>query len=286
VSAQVVLAHRRRRWSRRAISPYPPAAIVAGVVAACLVGPLLYRTNQTNAQTALLESTQNAAPSWGHLLGTDQAGFDLVGRIMVGGKTSLEVGFAAAALATVVGTLWGAAAGMAAPWLDSVMMRIVDVVLSIPLLFVAIVLAVVFRPSILALILIIGGTSWVGIARLVRGEALTLRERGYVEAARSMGAGGTRIIVHHILPNAVGTIIVAAVFQVADAILVLAALGFLGLGVPSPATDWGSMLADGVNYALDGYWWEIYPTGAAIIIVVVALNLIGEGLAARVSASR
>jgi peptide/nickel transport system permease protein len=188
------------------------------------------------------------------------------------------VGFAAAAIATVVGVLFGAISGFFGGWVDSLMMRIVDVLLSVPILFLVIVLAVIFHPSLTILILVIGLTAWLVPARLVRGETLSLRVREYVLAVRVMGGGNTRIVVRHIIPNTIGTIIVNATFQVADAILLLAALGFIGLGVPPPLTDWGSMLADGVNAALDGYWWQIYPTGIAIVLVVVAFNFVGDAL--------
>ena len=197
---------------------------------------------------------------------------------MYGGQVSLEVGFAAAAIATVVGVLFGAISGFFGGWVDSLMMRIVDVLLSVPILFLVIVLAVIFQPSLEILILVIGLTAWLVPARLVRGETLSLRVREYVLAVRVMGGGNTRIVVRHIIPNTIGTIIVNATFQVADAILLLAALGFIGLGVPAPLTDWGSMLADGVNAALNGYWWQIYPTGIAIVLVVVAFNFVGDAL--------
>jgi peptide/nickel transport system permease protein len=125
---------------------------------------------------------------------------------------------------------------------------------------------------------VLGFTSWLVPARLVRGETLTLRVREYVSAVRVMGGTSRRIVLRHIIPNAIGTIVVNATFQVADAILLLAALGFVGLGVPAPLTDWGGMLANGVNYALDGYWWEIYPAGIAIVLVVVAFNFVGDAL--------
>jgi peptide/nickel transport system permease protein len=244
----------------------------------CFLGPVFYHTNQTNAQTALLYSVQNAAPSSAHLLGTDPSGFDMLGRVMYGGQTSLEVGFAAAAIATALGVVWGAISGFFGGWLDAIMMRIVDVFLSVPLLFLLIVLAVIFHPSLPLLILVIGFVAWLVPARLVRGETLSLRVREYVQAVRVMGGTGRRIVFRHIIPNTVGTIVVNATFQVADAILYLAALGFIGLGVPLPGTDWGSMLAQGVNYALNGYWWQIYPTGVAIVAVVVAFNFIGDAM--------
>lgn len=252
--------------------------VIVFFVLLCFLGPVFYSTNQANAQQALLYSTQNSPPSAAHLLGTDPSGFDMLGRVMYGGQTSLEVGFAAASIATVLGVVWGAVSGFFGGWVDAVMMRIVDVLLSVPLLFLLIVLAVIFHPSLPLLILVIGFVAWLVPARLVRGETLSLRVREYVQAVRVMGGTGKRIVFRHIIPNTIGTIVVNATFQVADAILYLAALGFIGLGVPLPSTDWGSMLAQGVNYALNGYWWQIYPTGIAIVAVVVAFNFIGDAM--------
>jgi peptide/nickel transport system permease protein len=256
---------------------------VAGVVTIvffvlfCYLGPFVYHTNQTNAAEALL-SPDNARPGNGHPLGTDASGFDILGRLMYGGQISLLVGFAAAAVASIFGALYGAISGFAGSWVDAFMMRVVDAFLSIPVLFLAIVLAVVFRPSLIVFIFVIAFVSWLIPARLIRGEALSLRQREYVQAVRVMGGSRTRIVGRHIIPNSIGTIIVNATFNIADAILLLAALGFIGLGVPSPQTDWGSMLSNGVNYALDGYWWEIYPAGLCIVLVVVAFNFIGDAL--------
>ncbi len=254
------------------------AGFIVFAVLFCYVGPTFYQTNQSSTQTALLFSTQNLHPNSHHLLGTDGSGFDVLGRIMYGGQVSLEVGFAAAAIATLLGVLYGAISGFFGGWVDALMMRIVDVVLSVPLLFLVIALVVIFHASLELLIWVLGFTSWLAPARLVRGETLTLRVREYVMAVRVMGGSGRRIVLRHIIPNTIGTIVVNATFQVADAILLLAALGFVGLGVPAPLTDWGSMLANGVNYALDGYWWQIYPAGVAIVLVVVAFNFVGDAL--------
>ncbi|HTT87627.1 MAG TPA: ABC transporter permease [Acidimicrobiales bacterium] len=253
-------------------------AVIILMILFCWLGPVLYGTNQTNAQQALVYSNPNLAPSGRHLLGTDDAGFDVLGRLMFGGKNSLLVGLAAAALGTAVGALYGAISGFFGGWIDALMMRLVDTLLSIPPLFLLIVGAVIFHPSLMVLILVIAFLSWLIPARLIRGEALTLRVREYVQSVRVMGGTRKRIVVRHILPNAIGTIIVNATFQVADAILLLAALGFLGLGVQPPQTDWGSMLSNGVNFAVAGYWWEIYPAGIAIVLVVVAFNFIGDAL--------
>jgi peptide/nickel transport system permease protein len=197
---------------------------------------------------------------------------------MVGGQISLELGFASAIVATVVGTLWGAIAGYVGGWLDAVMMRLVDDALAVPLLFLLIVLATIITRTPLSMILIISLASWLSIARLVRGEALSLRVREYVQAVRVMGGGGTRIVLRHIVPNAVGTIVVNATFQVADAILIVASLSFLGLGVPPPHADWGNMLSDGTAFTQNGYWWMILPPGLAIVLVVVAFNFLGDAL--------
>jgi peptide/nickel transport system permease protein len=254
------------------------AGFIIFMVLFCFVGPLIYHTNQTNGQEALFNAVENAAPSGSHILGTDQNGFDILGRIMFGGQNSLIVGFAAAGIATVVGVVYGAIAGFAGGWIDAVMMRFVDVLLSIPVLFLLVALTVIFQASLVLIIFVIGGVAWLVPARLVRGETLTLRVREYVQAVKVMGGTRRRVILRHIIPNTVGTIIVNATFQVADAILFLAALGFLGLGVPPPQTDWGSMLSNGVNFVTDGFWWEIYPVGIAIVLVVVSFNFIGDAL--------
>ncbi len=253
-------------------------AVIVFMVLFCWLGPVFYHTNQTNAQEALVNSTSNAPPNGQHLLGTDNAGYDILGRLMFGGKNSLVVGLLAAILGTSWGALYGAVSGFFGGWIDALMMRIVDTLLSIPVLFLLIVLAVIFHPSLTVLILVIAFVSWLVPGRLIRGETLSLRVREYVQAVRVMGGSRRRIVLRHILPNAIGTIIVNATFQVADAILFLASLGFLGLGVQPPQTDWGSMLSNGVTYAIQGFWWEIYPAGFAIVLVVVAFNFIGDAL--------
>ena len=245
----------------------------------CWLGPVFYHTNQTNAQEALVNSTSNAAaerptPAWAP---TTPASTSSVGSCSAE-RTRSSWASLAAILGTVFGALYGAVSGFFGGWVDALMMRIVDILLSIPPLFLLIVLAVIFHPSLTVLILVIAFVSWLVPARLIRGETLTLRVREYVQAVRVMGGSRRRIVLRHIIPNAIGTIIVNATFQVADAILFLAALGFLGLGVQPPQTDWGSMLSNGVNYAIQGYWWEIYPAGLAIVLVVVAFNFIGDAL--------
>ena len=248
------------------------------VILFCWVGPLLYHTNQTNQQVALATPLNGPPGTSGHPLGTTGNGFDILGRLMYGGQASLTVGLLSAFVATVVGVVYGACAGFFGRWLDAVMMRVVDIVLSIPVLFLLIALVTIFHSSEPLLILVIAGVSWLVPARLVRGETLTLRTREYVQAVRAMGGRGPRIVGRHVIPNAVGTIVVFATFQVATSILILAALGFLGFGIPAPGTDWGTMLSNAVDSAGNGWWWEIYPVGALIVLVVVAFNFIGDAL--------
>jgi peptide/nickel transport system permease protein len=240
----------------------------------CFVGPLIYHTDQINTNDVLA----NLSPTGSHLLGTDGQGFDELGRIMKGGQAALEIGFFAAFVAIVIGTLWGAVSGLAGGIIDSVMMRVVDIFLSVPFLFVVLILAVKFGASVLSLSLVIGGFAWQVPARLVRGEVLTRRERDFVAAARSAGSTPSRLIFRHLIPNALGVMIVNVTFQVADAILAVAYVGFLGFGLHYPNVDWGDQLSDGSTYLQDGYWWLIYPVGACIVLTVMALNFIGDAL--------
>ena len=256
----------------------PVAMISLGVILAlivfCFAGPLVYHTDQLHVDF----SQQNLSPRAGHPLGTDDVGHDILGRLMYGGQVSLEIGIAAGIIATVIGMLWGAVAGYAGGWVDAVMMRIVDAGIAIPALFLLMVASTIVTPQVPVLILLIGVVSWLVPARLVRAEALSLRTREYMQAMIAMGGGRRRAITRHIIPNVVGTVVVNATFQVADAIMLLAYLSFLGLGVPLPGTDWGGMLSNGINYAFDGYWWEIIPPGIAIVVVVCAFNFVGDGL--------
>ncbi|MEW2485682.1 ABC transporter permease [Streptomyces sp. NPDC048411] len=240
----------------------------------CFVGPLVYSTDQTHT---MLQQV-NLAPSGSHWLGTDAVGHDELGRLMYGGKVSLIVGLAAGILATVIGTLWGAAAGYAGGWIDAVMMRIVDAGIAIPALFILLVVSAITTPGLTGLIVILGFVSWLVPSRLIRAETLTLKNRDYVLTLRAIGGTHTRAITRHILPNSVSTVIVATTFQIADAILLVAYVSYLGLGVQPPATDWGGMLSAGLTAAYSGYWWLILPPGLAIILVVWAFNAIGDGL--------
>ncbi|MEU8822947.1 ABC transporter permease [Streptomyces sp. NPDC048636] len=251
------------------------AVLLAALMAFSFLGPLIHSTDQTHTDLG----RANLPPgSPGHPLGTTDLGYDMLGRLMTGGQTSLEVGLAAGLLATLIGTVYGAVAGYFGGWLDAAMMRITDAALAIPALFLLVVVAAILTPSKPVLILIIASVAWLSPARLVRGEALALRGRDYIHAMRLMGGGGGRAVFRHIVPNAIGTVVVNATFQIADAILYVAYLSFLGLSIPPPAADWGSMLSAGITYTQVGYWWLIFPPGIAIVLVVAAFNFIGDGL--------
>jgi peptide/nickel transport system permease protein len=174
--------------------------------------------------------------------------------------------------------VYGAVAGYFGKYVDAVMMRVVDILLAIPVVFLFIFVSDVITPSTWLLIGVLSGLSWLAPARLVRGETLSLRTREYVQAVKVMGGKSRRIVFRHIIPNAIGTIIVNATFQIADAILVLAILQYLGFSLPFPTATWGSMLSQGSSFLSDGYWWEVYPALVAIVLIVVAFNFIGDAL--------
>lgn len=249
-------------------------AVLVLLILFCFLGPIFYHSDQFNSN--LLNTDQ--PPGAGNPLGTDGNGFDVLGRLMKGGQTSLEIGFFAALIATVIGTLYGAVAGLAGGVVDAIMMRVIDVLLSIPFLFIVLIISIRYTSNVTSLSIVLGVFSWLIPARLVRGEVLTLRVRDFVAAARVMGATRGRLVLRHLIPNALGVVIVNITFQVADAILALAALGFLGFGVQFPGTDWGDQFFDGAGNLNNGYWWLIYPVGILLIVTVMACNLIGDAL--------
>ncbi len=267
----------RRAWEVFAENKLALAGIgfIVFIFLFCFVGPHLYTTDQTYTD---LENYL-CHPSGAHLLGCNELGYDELGRLMVGGQTSLEVGLAAAFVSCFFGTLYGAISGFAGGFVDALMMRVVDAGLSIPSLMVFMILSVIFHPTPTVIIFIIAVFYWFGVARLIRGETLALRNREYVQAVKVVGGRPLRSVIKHIVPNAIGTIIVQATFAVADAILILSVLGFLTLGVAPPATDWGSMLENGLTYIQGGnYWWLIYPPGIAIILTCISFNFVGDAL--------
>ncbi|GGM14661.1 ABC transporter permease [Promicromonospora citrea] len=251
------------------------AVVLALLVLFAVLGPLVYPTDQVTTDLASANLPPGAD---GHPLGTDALGYDNLGRLMVAGRVSLLVGVLAGALATVVGTVWGAVAGYVGGVVDAVMMRVVDAGIAIPAIFLLLVLSTIVRPTVGMMIVVLGLVSWLVPARLIRAEALSVRTRDYVVAARAMGATHRRTVFAHVIPNTVGTVVVNATFQVADAILLVAYISFLGMGVQPPTTDWGAMLNDGISFIYQGAWWLILPPGLAIVLVVCALNFVGDGL--------
>jgi peptide/nickel transport system permease protein len=272
-------SHHAARDIARPLIEHPPALVSLIVLACmlgfCFLGPLLYHSNTLH--TNLAASLQPPGP--GRPLGTDEYGFDELGRLMQGGQTSIIVGVTAALCATVFGALWGALAGLAGGVVDVPMMRIVDGLYAIPTLFVVIVVSRIVTLNLFTLILLVSYSAWLAPARLVRAETLSIRTRDYVHSVTLMGGGTARKVIRHVIPNTLGTIAVNSTFQVADAVLTVAALGYLGVGLPEPRTDWGSMLSNGIQAAGSGGWWVIYPPGIAIVLVVVSLNFLGDFLA-------
>jgi peptide/nickel transport system permease protein len=216
-------------------------------------------------------------PSFQHYLGTDQLGRDVFSRMLYGSQISLSVGFVAVGISILIGILVGAMAGYKGGWVDSLLMRFVDIMLSFPSFFLILTVVAILRPNIYNVMIVIGITSWEGTARFVRAEFLSLRERDYVQAARALGVKDRRIIFRHILPNALAPVFVTASLGVASAILVEAGLSFLGFGVQPPAPSWGNILTEGRTYIFDAWWLTVFP-GLAILITVLSFNLFGEGL--------
>jgi peptide/nickel transport system permease protein len=243
----------------------------------CFIGPMLWHTNQTN-QAAALFNPENALPSWHHWLGTDASGYDELGRIMFGGEYSLTLGVLSGFVTIVIGTLYGMISGFMGGIVDTVLMRILDSFLSIPILFLLLTLVTVFQRTTLSLILIIGWIGWFGNARIIRGDALLIKELEYSQAARAMGGSKWHIIRRHVFPNSVSNIVTVSTFAVADSILFLTTLGYLGLGIPLPATDWGTMINNASQYLANGYWWQIYPLAVIFILIIVAITYVGEAL--------
>jgi peptide/nickel transport system permease protein len=216
-------------------------------------------------------------PSPEHLFGTDELGRDVFSRMVYGSQVSLQVGFVSAGIATLVGVILGALAGYYGGKVETAIMRFTDMMLCFPTFFLILAVIALLEPSIINIMAVIGLTSWMGVARLVRAEFLTLKKREYVVAARSLGAGDLRIIFRHILPNALSPVLVALTLGVAGAILVESGLSFLGLGVQPPQASWGNILTQG-KANIEIAWWLSFFPGIAILITVLGYNLLGEGI--------
>jgi len=216
-------------------------------------------------------------PGPGHLFGTDALGRDVLSRVLMGAGISLKVGFFAVGISVLIGVFLGALSGYYGKLVDMVIMRFVDTMLCIPSFFLIITLIALFEPSIWIIMLVIGATSWMGVARLIRAEFLSLKRREFVLAARAAGAGDYRIIFMHILPNALAPILVYATLGIASAILIESSLSFLGIGVQPPTPSWGNILTEGKDNIEIAWWLSLFP-GFAILITVLGYNLLGEGI--------
>lgn len=257
-----------RRWGALAAG-----LILLGFVAACLGAPWLAPYPPDAVDLTQLRVAPNAA----HWLGTDDLGRDVLSRLLFGGRVSIFIGLTAAIVGTGVGALVGATAGYLGGAIDNVLMRVTDVAFAIPTLPLAIVLGSYAGDKMLSMVIIIGALSWMTTARVIRGEVLTIREAGYVEAARSLGQRGPTMLARHVIPNVAGSLIVSATLGVGNAILVESALSFLGLGVQPPVPTWGNMLTDAQATMATKPWLTIFP-GIAILIVILCVNVCGEAL--------
>ncbi len=263
-----VLWHRLRR-NRMAMAG---AFIVLIMFLLAVLAPVLGRDPGAIDITHRLQP-----PGLAFLFGTDDLGRDVLTRILYGARISLLVGFVAVGIATFIGILLGAMAGYYGRWIDALIMRFVDIMLCFPTFFLILAVIAFLEPSIWNIMIIIGLTSWMGVARLVRAEFLSLRERDFVLAAQALGARDLRIIFRHILPNAISPVLVSATLGVAGAILTESALSFLGIGVQPPTPSWGNMLIAGKQTLGTAWWLSVFP-GLAILVTVLGYNLLGEGV--------
>jgi peptide/nickel transport system permease protein len=259
------------RHNKRAVGG---CAVVLLLILFCFVGPLIYRTNQTAVNLGL----SNLPPGAGYPLGTDAYGIDILGRLMVGGQSSLELGFSVAIASTVIGALYGAISGMIGGIGDAFLMRVVDTVLAVPTFILLLIVSSMFTLNLPAIILLLTVLSWPYASRLVRAEVLSLRTREFAQASTAMGSTRWRILVRHMLPNTFNIFIVTTTFAVADSIYALSALSFLGLGPPPPFADWGTLLTSGVNNLFNGYPWEVYPALIVLVVTILAFRFIGDAL--------
>jgi peptide/nickel transport system permease protein len=217
------------------------------------------------------------APSMDHPLGTDKFGRDVLARVIYGSRISLSISFLAVSISVIVGSIVGAAAGHFGGLVDSILMRIVDSLMAIPRLFLLLTCVALFSRSLLLIVILLGATGWMATARLVRGQILSLRNQDFVRAAEALGAGSSRIVLRHLLPNTLTVIIIAATLRIGEIILAEAALSFLGLGVQPPTPSWGQMVFEGREVLLGAWWVSAFP-GLVIAVTVIGYNLLGDGL--------
>lgn len=249
------------------------AIIIGLLILIAITAPLIagYDPAEINLPSALL------APSKTHILGTDSLGRDVFSRMVYGSRISLIIGFIAVGLATIIGIALGTLAGYYGGKIDSIVMRFVDIMLCLPTFFLILAVIALLEPSIMNIMAVIGLTSWMGVARLIRAEILSLKEREFIQAARAIGAGDLRIMSRHLIPNALAPVLVSATLGIGAAILVESSLSFLGIGVQPPTPSWGNILTEGKSTLGIAWWLTIFP-GLAILVTVLGYNLLGEGL--------
>ncbi len=262
----------RRWWSR-----YGLLALGGGIVCVMSLAAILAPWLAPYDPTALNVDAMLQSPGPHHLLGTDALGRDILSRMLYGARVSLWVGFVAVGISVAIGLVLGLLAGYFGGLVDELIMRGVDVMLCFPSFFLILAVIAFLEPSLMNIMVVIGLTSWMGVARLVRAETLTLRERDFVAAAKLAGAGPVRILTVHVLPNAVAPVLVSATLGVAGAILTESALSFLGLGVQPPTPSWGNILMEGKDVLEIAPWLSMFP-GLAILFTVLGYNLLGESL--------
>jgi peptide/nickel transport system permease protein len=261
-----------KRFTRNKLSVIG-AVVVFALITISLLAPVIAPYDPTSIDVYNVLSP----PDKSHILGTDELGRDLLSRIIWGSRVSLKVGFVAVGIAIMIGIILGSIAGCYGGRVDAILMRFVDIMLAFPTFFLILAVIAILEPNIFTIMVVIGVTGWMDVARLVRAEFLTLKERDFVDAARALGMRNKRLIVRHILPNALSPVFVAATFGVAGAILTESGLSFLGLGVQPPDPSWGNILTAGKDNIEIAWWLSLYP-GLAILITVLSYNLVGEGL--------
>ena len=268
-----------------------PVVIGGGIVVAIVVLALLAPWISPHDPLAQVLPDRLKPPAWlpggspTYLLGTDANGRDLLSRILWGARTSLEIGVLSVLLGAAIGVTSGLLAGYRGGWLDTIIGRLADIQQAIPLLILALAVIAVVGSSILNLVLVLGIGSWLYYYRVVRGEVLAVRERPYIDAARAVGAGDRRILLHHILPNVAGSIVVIVTLELPQVILFTAGLTFLGLGVPPPTPEWGRLIFDGRDY-LQSAWWLTVEPAVFLVLFVLGVNLLGDALRDRLDPVR
>ena len=275
MKAATKAAGRRRSVTRRRLPLIAGLALLAIAIGAVLLAPVLL-SQSPNTIDVLRPLAPPLSP--GHPLGTDQFGRDIWARILYGGRIDLAIAFGATAVTLVSGTIIGLVAGYFGGRVDSVLMRIVDLVFAFPFLVLIIAIIAMLGPSIFNMFVAIWITSWVAYARIMRAQTVVAKKQQYVLAARALGYGRLRVMLRHILPNTASAVIIFSMVDAIGNIILAASLGFLGLGVQPPTPEWGTMIADGQNYILTAWWLATLP-GLAVVFVGVAFSLIGDGLA-------